>query len=51
MPIKINVKKPNNIKPLQKVIPTINNVNIAQFLDLYFTIKVSPETYNKMIHQ
>jgi hypothetical protein len=49
MPIKINVKKPNNIKPFDKVIPRINNVDIQHFLDLYFTIKISPETYNKII--
>jgi hypothetical protein len=46
---KINVKPTNVIKPYEKIIPTVNNVNIQKFLDLYFTIKVSPETYKKMI--
>jgi hypothetical protein len=46
---KINVKKPINIKPFDKVTPTINKINIQQFLDIYFTVKISPETYNKII--
>jgi len=48
---KINVKKPNSIKPYDKIIPTINNVNVEKFLDLYFKIKISPDTYKNFIKQ
>lgn len=47
---KIIVKQPN-IQPYNKVIHTVNNVNVQHFLDLYFKIKISPETYNKIIKQ
>ena len=48
---KIKVKKPNEILPYNKTIPTIKEINLQKFLDTYFTIKISPESYKNFIKE
>lgn len=51
MDIKIKPKIPNTIKPIKTILKTKSElIDIETFIDLYFKIKISPETFEKIVN-
>ena len=50
MDIKIKMKK-HNTKPIEINKKVIKPIHIDSFVDLYFKIKISPETFKSIINE